>query len=144
MSKAPKQYLREVDKELVCPGSAKKAFLRQFKNEVFFFCSKHSEVSLDMLYTQFGLPEEVAYAFLSEMGIQTTDRCSRTQKRLRYLIAGALTVTILFTAIIGVRTKRLRQRLPSEELVASISYETEDDFFSRLPLRGLIFGSKNH
>lgn len=143
MGKAAKQYLREVDKQIICPSSAKKAFLRQLENEVFFY-TKDSEVSLDMLYAQFGFPEEVAREFLSEMGAQTTDRYNRIQKKLKYLIVGTLAAILLFTAMIGVRTKLLRQQLPSAEVVASISYETEEDFFSWLPLRGLIYGSKNH
>lgn len=143
MSKAAKQYLREVDKQIICPSSAKKAFLRQLENEVYFY-SKDSEVSLAMLYAQFGFPEEVAREFLSEMGVRTTDRYNRIQKKLKYLIVGALAAAILFTAMIGVRTNLLRQQLPSTEVVASISYETEKDFFSWLPLRGLIFVSKNH
>ena len=143
MGKAAKQYLRDVDKQIVCPRSAKKAFLHQLENEVFFY-AEHSEVSSDMLYEQFGFPEEVAREFLSEMGSQTTDRYNRIQKKLKYLIVGALAAAILFVAMIGARTKLLRQQLPDDEVVASISYEAEEDLFSWLPLRGLIFDSKGN
>lgn len=136
-----KQYLRAVEKEFLCPGSGEKAFLRQLEEEEFFFCADHSPVSLDQLRVQFGPPEAVAQEFLSEMGSQTAVRCNRLQRKPRCLTAALLAAVLLFAAVVGLHTKRLRQQLPEKELVASISYETEAEPVSWLPLRGFVFDS---
>ena len=42
--------------------------------------------------------------------------------------------------IFGMQTALVRQQLPNDDYVASITYENESDGFSIFPLRDLIFG----
>lgn len=125
MITAAAQYLREANKHLPCPNSIKKPFLRQLEDELSIFCADHAGADTATLSEHFGSPEEVAEAFLSELGEQAVHRYNRTRKRLLLLTLGVILCTVFFAVVITVQTTTLRQQLPKGEFVASIAYEAE-------------------
>lgn len=144
MRKAATLYLKKVNKQLKISNSLKKGFMSQLEDEVFFYCDDHNDASEDQLREQFGSPEDVAQEFLSEVWMQAVKRYKNSQWKLLCLIAGILFMLFLFAAVLGVRTQRLKQQLPNEEIVAAITYEEESDGFSWFPLRDFIFGGKEN
>lgn len=127
MRSAAAQYLQEVNKQITCPNSLKKPFLRQLKTEALCFCAEHDGADIHMLSGQFGTPEEVAGEFLAELSSRTVAHYSSKRKQiLRFTIAVVLTAVIAFT-FLGIQKYYLRQKLTEEEFVASITYEKESD-----------------
>ena len=108
MNKFIKQYLRKVNKQIHCPSSMKRTFLRQLEDEIFCIYADHDDVDPAMLSQHFGPPEEVAEAFLSNLSAQAVSCCTRTRKRLLYLAFGMTLTAIILVTILGVRTASLR------------------------------------
>lgn len=143
MYSASRQYIRKVNRQLRCPMSIKKPFLRQLENEASRFCSRYSDANGAMLSQQFGTPEEVAKEFLSELGEQAVNRCTYTRNKLLRLTAGVILAAVILVMLIGTRTDLLKHMLPAKEFVVSISYDEESEgSSSRIPLQDTIWGNQ--
>ncbi|MBQ8637584.1 MAG: hypothetical protein IJ468_00280 [Lachnospiraceae bacterium] len=125
MSRTAAHYLHLVKKQLTCPRSIKKEFLRQLESEVLCFCASHSDADVSMLFEQFGEPGEIAEDFLAELGNLTVNRCTRTSRQLLSLTLGILLASGIFLAAIDMQTDFLQNKLPKESLIASITFEAE-------------------
>lgn len=143
MRSAAMQYIQEVNRQLLCPRSIKKPFLCQLEKEVSCFCADHPDTTTEALIQAFGLPEEVVEEFLSELGGQTARRCANIRRQLFALAVGVILIASTLAAIIDSRTDTLRQTLPSEKIVASITYcEESENSSSYFPAQDTIFDSR--
>lgn len=68
MNKACKKYISNVKAAFPVIGKAEKQFLKLFQTSVEDFCTNTNCVSIDTLYHEFGMPNEVFITF-----IQTAD-----------------------------------------------------------------------
>ena len=58
-----KQYLKEVAAKLSCSKGVKSVFLRQLKGEILAFADNNTIITMEVLYKEFGTPEEIAAGF---------------------------------------------------------------------------------
>lgn len=54
------QYLKEVSEKIVCPKGTKRFFLCELEQEVFAFAEENPELTAEMIYQAFGVPEKFA------------------------------------------------------------------------------------
>ena len=121
------KYRKEVNKRIACPRVLKKAFLQQLEMEALYFCSEHEDADVNMLYAQFGSPEEVADEFLSELNERTVEYYNSKSKRILRFTMAVLFAAAAVLTVLGVRKYNLQKKLTAEEFIASITYEKESD-----------------
>lgn len=104
MSSAARKYLRRVKRNLCCPRSIRRAFLRRLEDELALSCGQ-GEAAFDQLAEQFGLPEEVAANFLAELDVKVVSRCAYNRVRLAYLTLAAAVLAALVLAVVQYTAK---------------------------------------
>ena len=126
MASAASSYCVQVNKCLTCPGNMKRAFLRQLRSEIDFYCEEHGEPNVQSLYVAFGTPEEVAEEFLVELSTKTVNSC--TAKRNKILIAALIVVVIAAMAVgaLSLQSQAMQQKI-EDDFVASITYKEESE-----------------
>ncbi|MBQ8640215.1 MAG: hypothetical protein IJ468_13750 [Lachnospiraceae bacterium] len=89
-----RQYLSEVSSYLVCPLSSKKRFLSSLQQQIEEFAdTQDSEVSYEVLVSQFGEPKDIATCFLQQSESRT----------IRDMVSGAMVkkrVCLVVTAVL--------------------------------------------
>lgn len=125
MKNAASQYLREVDRRLVCPSALKRPFLRQLKQELQCCCGEGESSDLQALSRRFGTPEELAENFFSELNGRTVDRCACGRRRILCLALAVLLTAAVVLSILQVRELRAQQELLDDDFIASITYEKD-------------------
>lgn len=140
MASAASSYCAQVNKLLTCPGSVKRPFLRQLRDEVSFYCEEQREQDIQSLYTQFGTPEAVAEEFLAELSPKTVAKCAdRRQKALAATIA-VVVIAAIAVGVLGLQNQQMQQKLDAKDFIASIIYKEdieEKQFLS--PFQDIIF-----
>lgn len=124
MASAAVTYCAQVNKNLTCPSNIKRAFLRQLRSEIDFYCEEHGEPDVQNLYAAFGTPEEVAEEFLTESSTKTVSNC--TDKRNKILIVALVVVVIAAMAVgaLSLQSQAMQQKI-DEEFIASVTYKEE-------------------
>lgn len=125
MSRAAKQYLREVKKRIPCSPAQKKQFLCQLDNEVFLYCEEHNDIDMAALVDQFGSPEELASDFLPEININTVNGFVQTKHRLLMLLAIIVIAVVALASGIGIYTLYRQQQLLDGQYIESITYDSD-------------------
>lgn len=139
MSNVATAYLREIDRQIVCPKYLKKRFLCQLKNEVYFFCEDHGDVNTNSIQERFGRPEDVAQAFLLEVGPKTVKWCNTVRRWILFIIIAILLPMISLASYLEIRVQMLQHQFPNEEHVAYIMYEDTWAESTLFPQKGFIF-----
>lgn len=124
MASAASSYCAQVNKNLTCPGSMKRSFLRQLRNEVDFYCEEHGKQEVQNLYAVFGTPEEVAEEFLTELSAKTVSNC--TTKRHKILITALIVVVIAAMAVgaLSLQSQAMQQKI-DEEFIAAVTFKED-------------------
>lgn len=125
---AAAQYLKEVNKNIICPVSLKKPFLQQLETEAQYFCEDHRDTSMEMLSGQFGTPEDVAEMFLTELGSRTLEHYKQRQRILCQIMAAVLLVSLAAAAFVVYDAYVMQQRLDDNKYVDSITYTVEPPY----------------
>lgn len=140
MARAATQYCKEVNKQLACPGSLKRPFLRQLQAETVCFCEDHNNADLQALCSRFGSPEEVAEEFLAELRERTVERCVNRRKKVLLVTLAIIVAAIIAVGTLGMQNQHLQQKLTDEEFVASITYDEDSGRRFWFPFQDTIFG----
>lgn len=81
---------------MICPYSRKRRFLRQLASELEAYCDNNDDICTNALEEEFGMPEEVANTFLSEMGAARLGKAVLRHSHYIYI-----TVSVLLVALTG-------------------------------------------
>ena len=54
------QYLKDVSAKIVCPKGTKRFFLSELEQEVLAFAEEKPDLTMEMIYQAFGVPEKYA------------------------------------------------------------------------------------
>ena len=92
-------YCRKVAKKLPFSGERKRAYLENLRNDVLGYLSSHPWANADELAEQFGTPEAIAVAFVSEMSYAEINERFRARNRVVHLVLLALGSSLL--ALVG-------------------------------------------
>ena len=87
-------YCRQVAKKLPFSGERKRAYLDNLRNDVLGYLSSHPWADLDELAAQFGTPEAIAVAFVSEMSYEEINKRFRARNRVVKLVLLALGIAL--------------------------------------------------
>lgn len=94
--KTIKLYVREVKKHLVASPMEKMAMLADLKEHLFDSYGDESELTLELLYEDFGEPEKIANSFFDARDL------SKFRKRMKRNTIIAITACVLALVIAGV------------------------------------------
>ena len=83
-------YCRKVAKKLPFSGERKRTYLENLQNDVLAYLSSHPWADVQELAAQFGSPEEIAVAFVSEMSYEEINERFRARNRVVKLVLLAL------------------------------------------------------
>lgn len=92
-------YCRKVAKKLPFSGERKRAYLENLRNDVLGYLSSLPWANADELAEQFGTPEAIAVAFVSEMSYAEINERFRARNRVVHLVLLALGFSLL--ALVG-------------------------------------------
>ena len=67
MKKSVQKYLRNIQKALPLTYGKRKEIMRRFSQGVYEYCSETENITMDMVYHEFGTVEEVVDSLMSEI-----------------------------------------------------------------------------
>ena len=119
--KTIKQYVREVKKHLVASPLEKMAMLADLKEHLFDSYGDESELTLELLYEDFGEPEETANSFFDARDL------SKFRKRIKRntIIALAVCVVALALCTASVFTTIYVMKEANDNHTTITNYQTE-------------------
>ena len=93
--------------------------------EVIYYCEDHEDVDFSALLQHFGLPEDVAKDFLSEIGANSVSNSYRVKQQLLYFIALFVFVAIVLAASSEIYANYRQEQVFDGYYIESITYEGE-------------------
>lgn len=116
-------YCRKVAKKLPFSGERKRAYLENLRNDVLGYLSSHLWANADELAEQFGTPEAIAVAFVSEMSYEEINKRFRARNRVVKLVLLALGIALAaLAAMIVYLIIRNRQDMDGHFIVTAADY----------------------
>lgn len=88
-------YCRQVAKKLPFSGERKRAYLDNLRIDVLGYLSSHPWADLGELAAQFGTPETIAVAFVSEMSYAEINERFRARNRIVHMVLLALGIALI-------------------------------------------------
>lgn len=92
------------------------------EDEVDFFCEDFDGVDFAALEKRFGLPEEVANNFQSELGWNSLERTNTTKRKLMYIVVTAIVVLVMG---VGIHAYYVQRKIMDVQYIESITYEED-------------------
>ena len=109
MNRAVKQYLRQVKKQLCCPRSLSRQFLRQLEDEVLLYC-ENENLGFEDIQTRFGNPEDIATDFYTQSDPEAVSRFAYARLRISYgLLALVVLIAAVFITVNAVKNRKTQQ-----------------------------------
>ena len=123
MNKVAERYLRAVRKALHCPGRQGKRLLRQLSEDIEEYCEEHPDATEEALCRRFGTPEDVAAAFVEDLGGSIAVNIQRRRNRI---VTAVIVVLVLVAGAVTARQIWIQQLLLDFHWVESITYEADE------------------
>ena len=123
MNKVAERYLRAVRKALHCPGRQGKRLLRQLSEDIEEYCEEHPDATEEALCRRFGTPEDVAAAFVEDLGGSIAVNVQRRRNRI---VTAVIVVLVLVAGAVTARQIWIQQLLLDFHWVESITYEADE------------------
>lgn len=122
MNKVAERYLRAVRKALHCPGQQGKRLLRQLSEDIEEYCEEHPDATEEELCRRFGTPEDVAAAFVEDLGGSIAVNVQRRRNRI---VTAVIVVLVLVAGAVTARQIWIQQLFLDSYWVESITYEAD-------------------
>lgn len=122
MNKVAERYLRAVRKALHCPGRQGKRLLRQLSEDIEEYCEEHPDATEEELCRRFGTPEDVAAAFVEDLGGSIAVNVQRRRNRI---VTAVIVVLVLVAGVVTARQIWIQQLFLDSYWVESITYEAD-------------------
>ena len=97
-NKQLKSYYREISSALICPQKQKKAFMRDFKNNIDEYLSTCPEADMDKIKAEFGTAQEIASSFV--WGSDTAEIKKKLDIRKLLIIAVIIALAIYLAFVV--------------------------------------------
>lgn len=123
MNKPARAYLRAVRRALRCPGRQGKQLLRQLSEDIEEYCEEHPDATEGELCRRFGTPEDVAAAFVEDLGGSIAVNVQRRRNRI---VTAVIVVLVLVAGAVTARQIWIQQLLLDFHWVESITYEADE------------------
>ena len=123
MNKVAERYLRAVRKALHCPGRQGKRLLRQLSEDIEEYCEEHPDATEEELCHRFGTPEDVAAAFVEDLGGSIAVNIQRRRNRI---VTAVIVVLVLVAGVVTARQIWIQQLFLDSYWVESITYEADE------------------
>lgn len=123
MNKVAERYLRAVRKALHCPGRQGKRLLRQLSEDIGEYCEEHPDATEEELCRRFGTPEDVAAAFVEDLGGSIAVNIQRRRNRI---VTAVIVVLVLVAGVVTARQIWIQQLLLDMHWVESITYIADE------------------
>ncbi|MGN0486010.1 MAG: DUF6120 family protein [Acutalibacteraceae bacterium] len=123
--KEAKEYIAEMNKNLLCPASEKRSMVEDFQNMVFDYIEENSVTDIAEVYQQFGAPKEIARQLLCDIDPQHVKKMVNIRKVV--IVAAVIVLSMmLFTLIIElVDDHNLNEGYIVEELITEPEERTQ-------------------
>ncbi len=103
MNTACKQYLRQVRQWLPGTFKRKQAIIACIRQDILQYMEENENPTEAALHQRFGTPQQIAAAYVDEMGATELLKDLRTRRRVVALVAGAVLVVIMiWLAAVGI------------------------------------------
>lgn len=123
MNKVAERYLRAVRKALHCPGQQWKRLLRQLSEDIEEYCEEHPDATEEELCRRFGTPEDVAAAFVEDLGGSIAVNVQRRRNRI---VTAVIVVLVLVAGVVTARQIWIQQLFLNSYWVESITYISDE------------------
>ena len=123
MNKPARAYLRAVRRALRCPGRQGKQLLRQLSEDIEEYCEEHPDATEEALCRRFGTPEDVAAAFVEDLGGSIAVNIQRRRNRI---VTAVIVVLVLVAGAVTARQIWIQQLLLDIHWVESITYIADE------------------
>lgn len=90
-----KQYLNQIEKQLVCKGNQRKQFMNSFEDNMDEYLRDNPDADFAQLQKDMGTPQEIANAFLEN------EDASKIKKRMtfkKWIIAAVIIIILMIAA----------------------------------------------
>ncbi len=94
-----RKYLKEIRNRLVCQKSLQTVFLRELKERIQLFQSSDQEITEEILYEEFGSPDDIAAGFFNREDYK--ELLQKARKRAILWKIACVVITILLLALIS-------------------------------------------
>ena len=88
-----KQYLKEIQKQLVCSGKQRKQFLDDFSDNMDEYLKDNPDASLSDLQEAMGTPQEIAENFLAN---ESPAHIKKRMGIVKWVIVGIVAALVIF------------------------------------------------
>ena len=105
INKDIEKYLSQVKSYLPCRNADKTAILEDIRQAIFEFADNNNVNSIDMIYSRFGTPEEIAKAYLSDADPKKITKTINRDKLLISFVAAALIIFIGFMTAVFIDSR---------------------------------------
>ena len=112
-------YLKEIKDKLLCPNNAKKAFLKEIRENI--SNAEIDVVSIEDLYREIGSPEEIAYSFESRDDIE---KIKVWTKKLHIIVAICAVIALL---IISALVYIVKEAIDYGSITVDTSYNSNTE-----------------
>lgn len=94
-----KQYLKEIQKQLVCNGKQRKQFLDAFSDNMDEYLKDNPDASLSDLQEAMGTPQEIAENFLAN---ESPAHIKKRMGIVKWVIAGIVAALVILIVAIAI------------------------------------------
>ena len=91
-----KEYIKSVKKQIVCPTAESRQMLRELQANVSDFAQENPDADMVQIVEQFGEPEEIAKAYLSDAEPNNIKKAINIRK---VIIAAVIAVIVIYLGI---------------------------------------------
>ena len=112
-------YLKEIKDKLLCPNNAKKAFLKEIRENI--SNAEIDVVSIEDLYREIGSPEEIAHSFESRDDIE---KIKVRTKKLHIIVAICAVIALL---IISALVYIVKEAIDYGSITVDTSYNSNTE-----------------
>ena len=97
MSTVALRYIRSIKKHLTCTPATKRKLTAHLEAALTNYLDEQPDATLEMLYTAFGAPEQMAATMMQDLPQSEREAYHRQNRLRRILIGSVITLLFLFT-----------------------------------------------
>ncbi len=94
-----KLYIKQVSTALACSCSMKKAFISEIKEQIEELETQHQALTMEILHTEIGSPEEIARGFDSKEDLDRIKAKARKYTRIKIICAICLALALVAVTV---------------------------------------------
>jgi len=101
-NKQGKQYIKMIERQLLCPRKAKESMLLNLKNSVLEYTEENPDVTLDEMKSRFGEPKAIADDYIASLDQEDLRKAIKKSDFLKRAIIISVAIVVLAVVITSV------------------------------------------